>query len=50
MYAIRTKNDGTEVPAENYNVGSDGFLHAKNGSTTVASIPIQNLEGVFRCD
>lgn len=48
MYAIRTKHGNREVTAEKYNIGSDGFLHAKNGTTTVASIPRENVEGVFK--
>lgn len=48
MYAIRTQNDNTTVVASSYNIGSDGFVHAKNETdVTVASVPVGNLEGVF---
>lgn len=47
MYEIRTKH-GSNVTAERFNTGSDGFVAAKNGSTTVASIPVGNVVGIFR--
>lgn len=47
MYDIRTKS-GRTVVSDDFNIGSDGFVHAKNASTTVASIPRENVEGVFR--
>lgn len=48
MYEIHTTVKNRTVQSKSFNIGSDGFLHAKNGTVTVASIPVGNVAGVFR--
>lgn len=47
MYAIQTIHGGQTVHAQDWNYGKDGFVHGVNGTATVASIPRENVEGVF---
>lgn len=48
MFEIHTTYDNRTVTSEKFNIGSDGFVTAKNGTTTVASIPVGNVAGIFR--
>lgn len=46
MYEIRTIARNRSIVAEDWNAGSDGLIHAKNGTQTVESVPRENVAGV----